>query len=92
MPPIRPGVAVRCVTMPPMLLSRLTKDEGIKVVYVKEGERYERRPVKVGTINYRVAEILSGIEEGEEVVTAGAYQLKNMQKGGGEEGGHHDDH
>ncbi len=73
-------------------VSALVEDEGITVVYVKEGERYERRPVKVGTINYRAAEILSGLEEGEEVVTAGAYQLKNMQKGGSEEGGHHDDH
>ncbi|HEX5733756.1 MAG TPA: efflux RND transporter periplasmic adaptor subunit [Blastocatellia bacterium] len=73
-------------------VSALVEDEGIKVVYVKEGERYERRPVKVGTINYQVAEILSGIKEGEEVVTAGAYQLKNMQKGVSEEGGHHDDH
>ncbi len=73
-------------------VSALVEDEGIKVVYVREGNRYERRPVTVGTINYQFAEILSGVEEGEEVVTAGAYQLKNMQKGGGEEGGHHDDH
>jgi membrane fusion protein, heavy metal efflux system len=72
--------------------SALVEDEGIKVVYVKEGNRYERRPVTVGTINYQMAEILSGVEEGEEVVTAAAYQLKNMQKGGGEEGEHHDDH
>jgi cobalt-zinc-cadmium efflux system membrane fusion protein len=72
-------------------VSALVEDEGVKVVYVKEGDRYERRPVMVGTINYQFAEILSGVEAGEEVVTAGAYQLKNMQKGGGEEGGHHDD-
>lgn len=72
--------------------SALVDEEGIKVVYVKEGERYERRPVTVGTINYQFAEILSGVETGEEVVTAGAYQIKNMAKGGGEEGGHHDDH
>lgn len=72
--------------------SALVEDEGIKVIYVKEGNRYERRPVTVGTINYQQAEILSGIESGEEVVTAGAYQLKNMRKGGVEEGGHHDDH
>ena len=73
--------------------SRITvvEDEGIKVVYVKEGNRYERRPVTVGAINYQFAEILSGVEVGVEVVTAGAYQLKNMQKGG-QEGGHHDDH
>jgi len=72
--------------------SALVEDEGIKVVYVKEGNRYERRPVTVGTISYQQAEILSGIEAGEEVVTAGAYQLKNMRKGGAEEGDHHDDH
>jgi cobalt-zinc-cadmium efflux system membrane fusion protein len=73
-------------------VSALVEDEGIKVIYVKEGDRYERRPVTVGTINYKMAEILSGIEEGEDVVVAGAYQLRNMAKGGGEEGGHHDDH
>jgi cobalt-zinc-cadmium efflux system membrane fusion protein len=73
-------------------VAAIVEDEGIKVVYVKEGNRYERRPVTVGTIHYQWAEILSGVEAGEEVVTAGAYQLKNMQKGGGEEGGHHDEH
>lgn len=72
--------------------SALVEDEGIKIVYVKEGNRYERRPVTVGAISYQLAEILSGVEAGEEVVTAGAYQLKNMKKGGAEEGEHHDDH
>lgn len=71
-------------------VSALVQDEGITVVYVKEGNRYERRPVSVGTINYQSAEITSGIEAGEEVVVAGAYQLKNMQRGGGEED--HDEH
>ena len=73
-------------------VSALVEDEGVKVVYVKEGSRYERRPVQVGAINFRFAEILSGVEAGEEVVIASAYQLKNMGKAGGEEGGHHDDH
>ncbi|HKS41239.1 MAG TPA: efflux RND transporter periplasmic adaptor subunit, partial [Blastocatellia bacterium] len=73
-------------------VAAIVEDEGVKIVYVKEGNRYERRPVTVGTINYQWAEILSGVEAGEEVVTAGAYQLKNMQKGGIEEGGHHDEH
>jgi cobalt-zinc-cadmium efflux system membrane fusion protein len=70
----------------------LVDDEGVKVVYVKEGNRYERRPVSVGSVTYQYAEILSGIEEGEQVVISGAYQLRNMQKGGGEGGDHHDDH
>ena len=72
--------------------SALVDDEGVKVVYVKEGNRYERRPVSVGSVTYQWAEILSGIEEGEQVVTSGAYQLRNMQKGGGEGGEDHDDH
>jgi membrane fusion protein, heavy metal efflux system len=91
------GVEVRLVTggrkdalMIPA--TALVDDEGLKVVYVKEGEKYERRVVTVGSVTYQWAEILSGVEEGEEVVVAGAYQLRNMQKGGGEEGGHHDDH
>jgi len=70
----------------------IVDDEGVKVVYVKEGTRYERRPVTVGNLTFQWAQILSGVEEGEKVVVAGAYQLRNMQKGGGEEGGHHDDH
>jgi cobalt-zinc-cadmium efflux system membrane fusion protein len=73
-------------------VSALVEDEGIKVVYVKEGERYERRAVTVGTINYQMAEILSGVEAGEEVVTAGGYQLKNLRKGGEAGGDHDDDH
>jgi len=72
-------------------VSALVDDEGVRVIYVKEGNRYERRPVRVGTINYQSAEILSGVVAGEEVVTTGAYQLKNMQKGG-EAGDHHDEH
>ena len=71
-------------------VSALVDDEGIKVVYVKEGQRYERRPVTVGMSNYTSAEVLSGVEAGEEVVTAGAYQLKNLGKGS-EGGGEHDD-
>ena len=59
---------------------------------MKEGNRYERRPVSVGSVTYQWAEILSGIEEGEQVVTSGAYQLSNKQKGGGEGGEDHDDH
>lgn len=73
-------------------VSALVDDEGRTVVYLKEEQRYERRQVTVGTINFQVAEILSGVKAGEEVVTTGAYQLKNMRKGGGEEGGHHDEH
>lgn len=71
----------------------LVDEEGVKVVYVKEGEKYERRPVQVGSVTYQWAEVLSGVDEGEEVVTAGAYQVANMRKGGGEGGEEdHDEH
>ncbi len=73
-------------------VTALVDEEGLKVVYVKEGERYERRVVTVGAISYDRAEILSGVETGEDVVSKGAYQLANARKGGGEEGGHDDDH
>jgi multidrug efflux pump subunit AcrA (membrane-fusion protein) len=73
-------------------VSAIVEEEGVTIVYVKEGNRYERRPVKVGAINYRWAEILAGVEAGEEIVTAGAYQLKNLQSGGSEGGDHHDEH
>jgi cobalt-zinc-cadmium efflux system membrane fusion protein len=72
-------------------VTALVDEEGVKVVYVKEGEKYERRQVQVGSVTYQWAEILSGVEEGEEVVTAGAYQLGNMRKGGGGEEDH-DEH
>ena len=91
------GVEIRIVTggrkgalMIPA--SALVDDEGVKVVYVKEGTKYERREVSIGNLTFQWAEILRGVEEGEQVVVAGAYQLRNMQKGGGEEGGHDDDH
>jgi cobalt-zinc-cadmium efflux system membrane fusion protein len=72
-------------------VTALVDEEGVKVVYVKEGEKYERRQVQIGSVTYQWAEILSGVEEGEEVVTAGAYQLGNMRKGGGGEEDH-DEH
>jgi hypothetical protein len=61
-------------------------------VYVKEGEQYERRPVHLGSVTYQWAEVLSGVAEGEQVVTNGAYQIANMRKGGGEGGEDHDEH
>jgi membrane fusion protein, heavy metal efflux system len=91
------GVEIRIVTggrkgALMIAASALVDDEGVKVVYVKEGTKYERREVSIGNLTFQWAEILSGVEEGEQVVVAGAYQLRNMQKGGGEEGGHDDDH
>lgn len=46
---------------------------GKKFVYIKLDEDcYERRPVEVGTVNANLVEIISGVNDGEEVVTSGA--------------------
>jgi cobalt-zinc-cadmium efflux system membrane fusion protein len=86
---IAAGSSKTALTVP---TTALVDEEGLKVVYVKEGERYERRVVTVGSISYDRAEILSGVEAGEKVVMRGAYQLANARKGGGEGGEDDDDH
>jgi cobalt-zinc-cadmium efflux system membrane fusion protein len=73
-------------------VSALVDEEGLKTVYVREGERYERRVVTTGAISFSRAEITGGVEPGEEIVVSGAYQLANARKGGGEEGGDQHDH
>lgn len=42
-------------------------DNNERVVYVRKGEEVERRVVTVGVTNFRYAEILSGLKEGEEI-------------------------
>jgi len=72
-------------------LSAIVEDEGVQVVYVREGNKYERRPVRIGTITHEQAEILAGVKAGELVVYGSAYQLKNMTKSE-PAGGHNDAH
>lgn len=51
--------------------------EGKKVVYVRvAGEEFERREVTLGDEHGDRVAVLSGLSEGERVVTQGAYQLK----------------
>jgi RND family efflux transporter MFP subunit len=50
-------------------ISALFKGEGnSKVVYVRSGEQTEKRPVKIGVTNIDYAEILKGVNEGEEIL------------------------
>lgn len=68
--------------------SALIDDGGQPVVYVQtSGERFQRRPVRLGIQDGRWVEILSGIEAGDRVVTEGAYYVK-LAAAGGEEVGH----
>ena len=38
-------------------------------VYVKKGETYEKRPIEVGEEDNKYCEVISGLKEGEEIVT-----------------------
>jgi RND family efflux transporter MFP subunit len=57
--------------------SALMQDYSSNYVYVQTGgESFEKRPVKLGADDGVYVQILSGISEGEWVVTEGAYQIK----------------
>lgn len=57
--------------------SALMQDYSLNYVYVEtEGESFEKREVKLGVDDGLHVQVLSGISEGEWVVTKGAYQIK----------------
>jgi len=43
-------------------------DDDEEVVYVRKGNQTERRKVRLGVSNYSYAEIVDGLQEGEEVL------------------------
>lgn len=58
-------------------VSSLIEEQGNFYVYVQTGgESFERREIKIGASDGETVQVLSGIEEGERVVTKGAYQIK----------------
>lgn len=57
--------------------SALTEEEGNFVVFVQiAGESFEKRTITTGVRNKGWVEVLSGLEEGEHVVTINPYQVK----------------
>ena len=57
--------------------SALMQDYSLNYVYVQTGgESFEKREVKLGVDDGFNVQILSGVTEGEWVVTEGAYQIK----------------
>ena len=57
--------------------SALLEEQGIFYAYVQtEGERFQKRELKTGASDGMNMQVLSGIAEGERVVTKGAYQIK----------------
>lgn len=58
-------------------VSSLIEEQGNFFVYVQtEGESFQKREVKLGAADGINVQVLSGVEEGERVVTKGAYQIK----------------
>jgi multidrug efflux pump subunit AcrA (membrane-fusion protein) len=57
--------------------SALTEEEGNFVVFVQiAGESFEKRTISIGIRNKGWVEVLTGLEEGEYVVTINPYQVK----------------
>lgn len=57
--------------------SALLEEQGTYYVYVQTGgETFEKREVKLGPSDADQVQVLSGVREGERVVTKGAYQIK----------------
>lgn len=72
------------------------ENEGRKIVFVVlTGEEFEPRNITVGDEYGDQIAVLTGLQEGERVVTQGAYQLRLKQlrpSGGGEHAGHNHAH
>ncbi len=57
--------------------SSLVEEQGIFYVYVQtEGESFQKREVKIGATDGLLVQVLSGVMQGERVVSKGAYQIK----------------
>lgn len=70
-------------------LSAVTEQQGLYYVYVQlDEECYSRREVRLGTDNGINVEILSGLEEGDPVVTKGAINVKMAAASGAIPHGH----
>ncbi len=67
------GKRIEAVAIPQ---SAVVNDNGQHVVYVQVGEeRFERRNIKTGLHDAGYVEVISGVTEGERIVSAGAYDL-----------------
>ncbi len=58
--------------------SALLHEEDHFIVFIKKGKDFEKRLIEIGIRTNEMVEVVSGIFEGEQVVTHGAYQLKNI--------------
>ena len=58
----------------------ILEDEGLQIVFAKEPQGYHRHVVTTGIVSDPYIEILSGLSEGNVIVTKGNYQLKSKLK------------
>ena len=64
-------------------VSALIEEQGVFYVYVQtEGESFQKRELKLGANDGQKVQVLSGVSEGERVVTKGGYQIKLSQASG----------
>ncbi|HET55850.1 MAG TPA: efflux RND transporter periplasmic adaptor subunit [Ignavibacteria bacterium] len=57
--------------------SAIVNEDGLHTAYVQlEGEAFEKRILKTGIIDQGLVQVLEGLNEGERVVTRGAYQVR----------------
>ncbi len=64
-------------------VSALMEEQGNFYVYVQlGGESFQKREIKIGASDGENVQVLSGIEEGDRVVTKGAYQIKLSSSSG----------
>lgn len=73
-------VYLKSTSIPNALLapvSSLIEEQGVFYVYVQTGgESFQKREVKIGESDGKNVQLLSGVSEGERVVTKGTYQIK----------------
>jgi cobalt-zinc-cadmium efflux system membrane fusion protein len=89
-PGLLPGsfaeVFLKTVPIPDALVipvTALVEEQGIFYAYVQTaGESFQKRELKLGANDGEYVQVLSGISEGERVVTKGGYQIKLSQASG----------
>ncbi len=71
---IKTGEKQMCLSIPQ---SAIIDEDGMHTVYVEvEGEAFEKRILKTGIADGGFIQVLEGLNEGERVVTKGAYQVR----------------
>lgn len=72
-------VFLRSASTPALVIpvSALMEEQGSHYVYVQtSGETFQKRELRLGASDGLHVQVLSGLQEGERVVTRGAYQIK----------------